>query len=214
MDGNKRDEDRRRVSFRGDRSALERTIDEARETLGQQIQALTDIDTKAIKILRVNAVVVGVLLSGLTFGASSDSVVVTDFWNVYLGVGFASLLVSSATAALTYRATDFRVGVDSENVRRVLRNDLQDEELLRVLARSYAAWIEYNVRANLENAPWITSTIIALIVALAYLSLGVYHAVVTEVSTILLVATNVLLLGVVYLSGLPTLVRRNVERRA
>lgn len=212
MDGSKTD-DRSRSSLRSNRPALERTIDEARETLSQQIRALTDIDTKAIKILRINVLVVGALLSGLSLGASYVSVDVSDLWNTYFGVGFASLLVSSATAALTYRATDFRVGIDSKNVQQVVENDLRDDELLRVLTRSYARWIEYNVSANVRNAPWITSTVLALVVALTYVSLGVYHAVVANVSTMLLIVTNVLLLAVIYLSGLPTLVQQYVERR-
>lgn len=213
MTGSDEDESRQRVPFRGDRRALERTIEEAQKTLGRQIQALTDIDAKAIKILRVNVVVLGVLLSALMLGARSDSIVVNDFWNAYLGIGFVGLLVSSATAALTYRATGFRVGVDSTNVKRVLENDLHDEELLRVLARSYARWIEYNVDANVKNAPWITSTIVVLVGSLAYLSLGVYQAVIAHVSTPLLLTTNLVLLGVVHLSGLPSLVRQYAEQR-
>lgn len=208
------DERRQQVSFRGDKTALERTITEARKTVGHQILALTDIDAKAIKILKVNVMVLGALLSGLTFGASSSSVVVSDFWNAYFGVGFVSLLVSSTTAALTYRATDFRVGVDSKNVQQVLENDLRDEELLRVLTRSYAGWIDYNVGANVRNAPWITSTVLALVVALVYLSLAVYHTVVATVSPVLLITTNLVLLGVVYLSGLPSLVQQYFERQS
>lgn len=213
MTGRKGDERRQQVSFQGDKTALERTINEARETVEQQILALTDIDTKAIKILRVNVMVLGVLLSGLTFGAGSNSVVVSDFWNAYFGVGFVSLLVSSTTAALTYRATDFRVGLDSKNVQRVLEDDLRDEELLRALTRSYARWIDYNVGANVRNAPWITSTVLALVVALVYFSLAVYQTVVANVSPVLLVTTNFVLIGVVYLSGFPTLVKQYVERR-
>jgi len=213
MIGSDDDENERHDSYRGNRRALDRTIDEAQKTLGQQIQALTDIDAKAIKILRVNVAVIAILLSALTLGARSGSLAVKDFWNIYFGIGFVGLLVSTTTAALTYRATDFRVGVDSENVERVLENDLHDEELLEVLAKSYARWIEYNVQANVRNAPWITATILILIAALAYLSLGIYHAVIAHVSTEILFATNLVLLGVVYWSGLPSLVQQYAEQR-
>ncbi|WP_276301879.1 hypothetical protein [Halorussus lipolyticus] len=213
MSSGKLEDDLQNLSFDGGNESLERTITEARETLNHQIQALNDMDTKAVKILRVNVLVIGVLLSALSFGAKSDSLAVTDFWSQYFGIGLVLLLTSSATAALTYRTTDFRAGVDSGNVIQVLDHDVTDEELLRVLTKSYAKWIQYNTEANLRNAPWITLTTITLVASLTYFSLGVYHVALDTVSPFLLAGTNFLLLVVVYLSGFPALARRYVARR-
>jgi hypothetical protein len=189
-------------------SSLERGVSEARATLDTQIETLDDIDTKAIRILRVNVLLIGVVLSALTFSANSPSAPFERFLNVYLGAGILLLISSSATAGLTYTASDFRAGMSRSNIRTMLEENLVAEELHLVLAKSYATWIRKNQSAEVINSFYSTSTILLLIYAVTYLALGVYHGLVEPVPFPLVGASNVALLGITLASGYPTQIRR------
>lgn len=188
-------------------SALAKSIDEGRKTLDTQINNLNDIDTKAIRILRVNVLLIGIILSVLTFSSNTQQVGFEEFLNRYIGTGIGLLIFSTATAALTYTASDFRAGMSKENFVTMLKEDLTDQELELVLSKSYAKWIHNNQSAEILNSFFSTSTILLLIYAVSYLSLGVYHALVGPVPFLLEGSTLVALLIITLVSGYPSQVR-------
>lgn len=182
-------------------SSLEDGVAEARKTLNTQIDNLNDLDTKAVRILRVNVLLIGILLSALTFSAKTDTVSFEGFLNIYLGAGIFLLLSSTATAGLTYTASDFRVEMSKPNLQTMLDQDLTSHELHLVLTKSYAKWINGNQSTEILNSFYSTSTILLLIYAVTYLALGVYNALVQPVSFLLEGSSNVALLLITLASG-------------
>lgn len=170
--------DSRETVAEQDDAALRTAVSEARLTIDHQIDSLDDIDTKAVRLIRVNVILLGLILTALSFATRSTSLSVTDFINVRFGAGITLLLGSTAVAALTYTASDYRVGLSAENIEQIHSLSLTDEELQRVLSNSYRDWIKHNEGTNIRNTPWITLTLFFLVAAITYLSLGCYYAIV------------------------------------
>lgn len=176
--GEEKTEIKRRIEeldYQGDLAALTRLTEESKQTLEYQLQSLNDIDSKAISILRVNVVLIGLLLTAVSFVADSNFPL-TALDNFAFYIGIISLLLSSALAALTYTASDTEVGIPSQKVDEVIQSDLTETEFELAAAQSHVRWIWFNNRTNVINAPLITLTNILLVIALAHLSLGVYIA--------------------------------------
>lgn len=191
------------VPYDGEVTALEASNQQARKTVDTQIRNLGDIDTRAARILRLNAVLVGLILTALSATARLVSLETASILNVYVGTGVVLLLVSTGVAGVLYTASRLRVGVTPEDLVTTLEEDLDHRELQLVLAKSYAAWIEYNARAELQSTFFLTMSVLLVVASLAYLSLGVYAVLVSPVPTALEMATNLSLLCMVLLTGFP-----------
>lgn len=189
-------------------SALEEALTEARKTLQIQVDNLNDLDTKAVRILRVNVLLTGIILSALTFSAKAETVSFDGFLNVYFGVGILLLIASTAAAGLTYTASDFRVGMSRRDLEMTLDEDLTTHELHLALTKSYAKWIHQNQSTEVLNSFYSTSTILLLIYAVTYLALGVYDALVRQVPILLEGASNVALLVITLASGYLSQIKR------
>lgn len=190
--------------------ALETGIDEARQTLDAQIDNLNDIDTKAIRILRVNVLLIGVILSVLTFSSQTEAVPLEDLLNTYVGAGVFLLVSSTAAAALTYTASDVRAGMSTEDVVTMLQEDMTEDELELVLSKSYAKWIRDNQSTEVLDAFYSTTTVLLLIYSVTYLSLGIYRALLGPAPLLLEGVANVALLTITLVSGYPSQTRRAV----
>lgn len=150
------------VGTSGSRGGLDpsgRAIEEARRTIDYQHRTLADIDTKASRLLRINLLVVGLLLTGVSISAGRSSPPLGAFLNGFTFLGIASLLASTILAGITYTATTLRIGVDADTVRQILSEDLSDGQIDRGLAKSYANWIEGNRRESRTNARFVSATI-------------------------------------------------------
>ena len=193
----------RSIDFHGDSKAVHQLRLEAQRTIDKQVSALGDIDSKAIRILRVNVLLIGLILTALSFTSQAEYTNVQSFLNVYTGLGIVSLIISTAFAALTYTASDLEVGVDPDDVALLLESDTTTTEFDEVVTKSYAMWIRFNDRTNIRNTPLITMTVFLVIAAIAYLSLGVYGALVGPIPSTLGVFTHVALVGIGVTTGLP-----------
>lgn len=194
----KRDENeiRRRINaldFNGDTEAARRLCEEGRTTLDHQLQSLDDIDSKAISLLRVNIILVGLILTAASFISDSQTTTLDEIFNPYFTVGVVALIGSSALAALTYTATDSEVGIEDDAIDAVLGADLSEIELEVAIAESQAHWIRFNNRTNLINAPLITLTTVLIVVALVHLAIGVYDAVIGSRTFLIAVISWVLI---------------------
>lgn len=163
------------INFEGDLGTLQRLTEEGKHTLEHQLNSLDDIDSKAISILRVNVLLMGLLFTAASFVVDSQFNLST-LDNLAFYTGIVSLLLSSALAALTYTASDSEVGIESGKIDEVIQSDLTEEEFELAAAQSHIRWIWFNNRTNIINAPLITLTNILLIVALSHLGLGAYIA--------------------------------------
>ena len=99
------------LAYEGDSETAKKLRREAERTLGYQLEALHDIDPKAMAILRTNVVFIGLILTLFALATDvRDDVAITAFLNGYVAAGIVSLLISSMVAAATYTASDIEVG--------------------------------------------------------------------------------------------------------
>jgi hypothetical protein len=205
------------IQFTGDSDLLSELCSEARETVNGQRDTLNDIDTKASRILRLNVLLIGVIVSALSIAAQNGGEVnstlpgVDPFINLYMKLGVASLILSTALAALTYTASELDVGVDSDNLTSLIRADMSLDDAQELLVKNYIVRINFNRSTNIRNLPLITSTIVFLVVAVVCFTLGVYEAVIGSVQPWLLTPALLLVFGVVVISGLTRQTRRAIQ---
>lgn len=108
------------IDFEGNVELLSELRSEARETATGQQETLNDIDSKASKILRVNVLLIGVIISTLSIAAKiggkpatagpdngTPTLLLDHFLNLYTKLGVGFLILSTALAALTYTASDY-----------------------------------------------------------------------------------------------------------
>jgi len=126
-------------------------------------------------------------------------------------LGVASLILSTALAALTYTASELDVGVDSDNLTSLIRADMSLDDAQELLVKNYIVRINFNRSTNIRNLPLITSTIVFLVVAVVCFTLGVYEAVIGSVQPWLLTPALLLVFGVVVISGLTRQTRRAIQ---
>jgi len=161
------------LDYQGDLEAVQRLTEEGRRTLDAQLDSLDDIDTKAVAILRINVLLVGLLFTAASFIANSDlELTIFDNWAFYTGV--ISLLLSSALATLTYTASTSEVGIGGDKISNVIDAGLTKKQFELAVAQSQIYWISFNDKTNLINAPLITLTNLLLVISLFHLSLGFY----------------------------------------
>jgi len=197
------------IEFAGDPEQLAALRAEARETVDAQRETLTDIDTKASKILRLNIALVGILISVLSIatqlGSSSATGVgtVEPFLNSYTVIGVGALVLSTAFAAMTYTASELDVGVSSENLTGLLKSNFQRQETEVLLIQNYIMRINFNRSTNVRNIPLIQVTILLIVSAIVSFALGLYHGITGSVPLWLSLPSILLLAVVVVVSGLP-----------
>lgn len=161
--------------------------EEAHRTVDSQSKTLDDIDSKAARVLRVNLVLLGVVLTGISVavnahpGGERAVGVLADLANYYTVAGIVLLLASTAVAAVTYTASDLRTGMSGKDLRAVLDNEYDYRQNLEGIVESYSHWIEHNFRTNAKNAPLETLTLLLLVYAMTALALGTDSAVTGDV---------------------------------
>lgn len=201
------------IDFDGDPEQLSELRGEARETVDAQRETLNDIDTKASRILRLNLVLIGTVVSILSISAQMhpDSGGFEPFVNIYTEVGIGALVLSTAFAAMTYTASELDVGVSSENLADLLRADFATDETEELLVKNYIMRINFNRSTNVRNIPLIQLTILLVVSALVAFVLGIYRGIVGAVPPWLFSIAAGLLIGVVIVSGLVAQIRRAVR---
>lgn len=194
------------MEFPGDVEFLAELRSEAEDTVQYQTETLADIDTKAIKILRLNLVVIGVLVSALSLVAQENGGVdgLGPFLNPYVVAGIVALVLSTAFAAMTYTASELDVGISSENLMKILQADFSREKREELLVKTHIARINFNRSTNVRNIPLIQCTIILVFTAVVAFALGTYEAVFGRPPPWYSVGgVGLLLLAVIWVSGLP-----------
>jgi len=210
------EDDLRSIEFSGDPERLADLREEARTTVDRQTRILRDIDTKASKILRINILLLGILVSGISIAAQTGpegslASNVGPFVTIYSKLGIASLVLSTAFAGMTYTASELDVGLSRENFRAVLASELPDDDIEELLLKNYVVRINFNRSTNVRNIPLIQLTICFALAAVVLLMLGVYAAIVGPVPSWLLLAAGALLGLVVVVAGLPRQLPRAIR---
>lgn len=186
---------------------LQITREEAHRTLDRQIDNLDDIDNKAAKILRVNLILIGILLTGVSIIASSDGSTplatnTAEMLNLYSLFGVVCILISTTLAAFTYTATSLRGGMSGRDIEKMLANDYSPKENYRGMMESYSVWLQYNFKVNTRNAPLGTSILLFLIYGIILLSIAVFHAFVHEMGVVGALSVILLFFVITWRSGI------------
>jgi hypothetical protein len=198
----------RDITFSGDLNLLRELRDEARETVEGQRETLSDIDTKASRVLRLNLILLGVLVSVVSIAAQTEPsgdqpmAAVQPFVNVYMKAGIASLVLSTLFAGITYTASELDVGVSSENLLAVLDAPSSTKTVEELLVKNYIMRINFNRSSNIRNIPLVQATILLVLIAMVLISLGVYEAVIGPAPMVVQLAGFVVGFVAVSVSGL------------
>lgn len=157
--------------------ALSVAVAEARETLDEQLTALTAIDTKALQLLQFTVALLGVAVSGLSLLEADLGPSI----NPYLGGGMALLVLGAVTAVGTYAVTPRIVGIDPDGLARCA-GDATERAFRRALVRGYADWIRFNRYVNRRGALLVTTVLLLVLGGTLGLVLGVLRLLVGPLS--------------------------------
>jgi hypothetical protein len=148
--------------------------EEARNTIDEQSETLSDIDEKAIQIFRINVVVASILASGVSIAVSAEYTTIETLMDTYTKLGCTLLFLSTLCASVTYTSTSERIGINGETIEDEILNRDYDYDLVEeAIALAYRDMIQYNYRKNASNALYFTITLFAAVASIVYLAFGV-----------------------------------------
>jgi hypothetical protein len=156
-----------------DIESLRLSQEEARAVLDHQIESFRRIDDKAARTFRLDGLLLGLILTGLSFITQSNSIEFGTILNNWTISGVIFLITSFILAVATYTVTDVNTGLGPSDIRRLVTKEYTEKHWLILLLRSEAAWMEENTRRQDINGKLLTMSHIALIAAVSSLSLGI-----------------------------------------
>ncbi|WP_135851387.1 hypothetical protein [Halorussus salinus] len=157
--------------------AVREATKEGRKTLEQQVSTLADIDEKAIRIYRADVLLLSVIIGAMSLASDGSF---SYFANLNSVSGLLLLIGAIALAGVTYTYSDLEIGVTQNDIKDVVEDDYESDDLYLRLASGYAEWIDENGGVLESNGKLMICTIIVEIGALAYLSGGVIVTVVAN----------------------------------
>ncbi len=127
-----------------DLEALRTTQSEVRAVLDHQTATFDDVDTKAARTFRLNAILLGLLLTAGSFVARAEPIDFAPFINDFTGGGVVLLSASFVAAVMTYTRSNVETGVGPDDVNRLIEQRYSEKEWLILLLRSEAEWMRAN----------------------------------------------------------------------
>jgi len=170
----------------GEWSPRQDAMDRFERMVDVQVRTLDGIDTKAAELMRLLAVLLGVVLTGISLLSEFENVTVTVDsvpLVVSVAVGVGGLLSSLGFAIITYLSSRFGYGVGPGVAEYVANNDVGREEYAGIMLRGYADIISENREVVRANSRRFRTSLTALLIALASLALSVLY-VVTDLGTV------------------------------
>lgn len=145
---------------------LETTYENARAVLEAQRETAADIDEKAMRTVRITAILLGVLASAWTIGNLA-------FHPGLAAASIVFLLAALCSGVLTYSETDLFLGPNRAYIEQLTENNFDDAEWSEDLLRSYAEWIAANRADVSADARLLFRTQLLLIGGIVSLVLAV-----------------------------------------
>ena len=124
---------------------------EARAVIEAQNTTMTDIDDKAVRTVRLNAILLGLLVTGLQFAPET-------FDGTMLGAGFASLILSTVCGVITYNESNLYVGPRGEYIEALATDTITDPPWQEDILETMAGMIAENYDDVRRNSHWLTAT--------------------------------------------------------
>jgi hypothetical protein len=151
--------------------SVEYACHNASKTIDQQLEKIYKEDQKAVKMVRVNLLVVGIVTSGLSFVAQTGEINIGSFVNAHTTIGVGSLLISTVLGGMAYTTSSFELGIGADAIEDALA--MEDKDFFQELADDYSEWIGKNNTVHKKNSSAIEYTIITAIVGIVFLLIGV-----------------------------------------
>lgn len=153
-------------------------FDEARHVLDAQRDAIDAFDEKAARLLRFDALLLGLVLTAASLMARAG-------WmgrqlhpfTIGYGLGVACLVVSAVTTVVAYRRLRWNMGLRAESLRRALGYEADEEALLVASLQAYTRAMARNSSTTDHAAKWLDRGLAALlsgIIILAASSTGLW----------------------------------------
>lgn len=142
-------------------------------TIETQIAFLEQIDVKAQRIIRYTALLVGIVLTAVSFVSRTGGIVAADVSLVskltfVLGIG--SLLAAIGLATYTSLNSAMRYGLGQNFGHRVADGTIRSPDYERIVVNAYASVVGQNRKVVNVNARRFQRSLIALLVGLVYVS--------------------------------------------
>lgn len=132
---------------------------EARAVIDAQNTTMSDIDDKAMRTVRLNAVLLGLLVTGLEFAPDM-------FHNATLQGAFVFLIVSTMCGVVTYNESNLYVGPRGEFVEDLARDDFPGPPWEEDLLEAMAGMVAENYDDIRRNSKWLTITQVTLVLGI------------------------------------------------
>lgn len=156
-----------------DIEALRTTQSEVRTVLDHQIQTFNDVDNKAAKTFRLEALLLGFILTAVSFLVRTESLSLVRYINNFTVAGVVLLEISFIFAISTYTITSIETGLGPNDIQRLIDEKYSEKEWLILLLRSEGEWMRLNERQQTINGVLITISHITLVLAILALSFGI-----------------------------------------
>jgi len=129
---------------------------EARAVINAQNTTMTDIDDKAMRTVRLNAVLLGLLVTGLQFAPNL-------FHNTALQAAFILLIGSTVSGVITYNESNLYVGPRGEYIEDLAGEDFSNPPWEEDLLVTMAGMVAENYDDIRRNSHWLTATQVMLV---------------------------------------------------
>lgn len=205
----------RTVDFDGNVEFLDEIRHEAHRTVDKQIATINDVDTKASKLLRLNLLILGLIVSALSIGtqlfgelssgaegSQQSNLALSPLLNDLVIAGIGVMMLSIVLAAWTYSTTNLDVGVGRDNLITLLSADFNRVERRELVVKNYVARINRNRSAGLRILPLISATIVLTISSIALFALGIHRIVFDGVPVYLWAGFVVIVTSSILMTGL------------
>ncbi len=128
------------------------TYAEARAVLDAQNDTMSDIDAKAMRTVRFNVLLIGVLITAVRLAGSGV------FHSGSLTLAIGSLVCSSVFGIVTYNESNLYVGPSGEYVERLTDGETDGQQWDRNLLETFAGMISENDDVVRWNGWLLTAT--------------------------------------------------------
>lgn len=132
---------------------------EARAVIEAQNTTMADIDSKAMRTVRLNAILLGLLFTGMRVAPSL-------FRTSRLQIAFVLLVASTTCGILTYNESNLYVGPQGKYIEALAGNDFSAASWEADLLTTMAGMIAENFEDLRRSSRWLTLTQALLILGI------------------------------------------------
>lgn len=164
-----------------DSSPKANAVDRFERMIDVQIETLNSIDDKAEYLTRFVAILLGVVLTGLSLVPKFDGVTLTTNsfpMLVSVFVGVIALLSTLGFSIITYLSSKFKYGVSPSVAKYFADTDITEEEYTELLLRGYADILSQNRDVVRVNSRRFRNALASLLAGLGCFSQATFFLVV------------------------------------